>query len=413
MDAGANHGGLKGLLDHFHPVADPRVNRTKAHKLIDILAIAICSLLCGGETFNDMEIFGQARLPWLQTFLELPNGIPSHDTFNRVLAAVDPKHFMECFARWTQSLRTAISEEIVAIDGKALRRAGNKGQPIKYIVNAWAHENGLVLGQLKVADKSNEITAVPELLRALELAGCIVTLDAMGCQKRIAKEIVEADADYILALKGNQGAGYEEVKSYLDDAIARQAAQQMVATAGERREPELDYCQTVEKDHGRLEIRRYWHSDRVSWFADRSNWEKLTSIGMVESVREVEGQVATERRYYLSSLPRGVNRFARGVRAHWGVENPLHWVLDVCFGEDQSRARTGHAAENMAALRRLALNILRQDKTAKGGIKAKQKKAGWDLAYLRQLLGMEFEPAAATPAPAATNPKKPVASSKL
>jgi len=379
---------LPSLVAHFGCLPDPRLNRTKDHKLIDLLVIAICTLLCGGESFNDMEEFGQAKHAWFKTFLELPAGIPSHDTFNRLFAALDPKQFLECFLRWTQSLRTAIAGEIVAIDGKALRRAVKRGQPAKYIVNAWARQNGLVLGQLKVADKSNEITAVPQLLRALELAGCIVTVDAMGCQKKIAREIVEADADYVLALKGNQETVHEEVKSYLDDAIARQAhLSPPKATTGFV--TELDYSETIEKDHGRIEIRRYWHSDRLNWFADRGKWEKLTSVGVVESVREVDGETKIERRYYLSSLARGVKCFAAAVRGHWGVENQLHWVLDVCFGEDQSRARTGYAAENLATLRRLALNILRRETTKKRGIKGKQKSAGWDHAYLLRLLGLE------------------------
>jgi predicted transposase YbfD/YdcC len=379
---------LTSLSSHFEELPDPRVHRTRDHKLLDILVIGICTLLCGGEGFNDMEEFGKAKRDWLATFLELPEGIPSHDTFNRVFSALNPRRFQECFVRWTQTLRTAISGEIVAIDGKALRRGVRRGQPAKYIVNAWARQNGLVLGQLKVADKSNEITAVPELLRALELAGCIVTVDAMGCQKKIAKEIVEADADYVLALKGNQETVHQEVKAYLDDAILRRSLPTR-RRPGPREVPELDYLETIEKDHGRIEIRRYWQSERLDWFADRTKWEKLTSVGVVESVREVNGELSCERRYFLGSLPRGVKRFAEAVRGHWGVENPLHWVLDVCFGEDQSRARTGYAAENLATLRRLALNILRRETTHKRGIKAKQKCAGWDHAYLLRLLGLQ------------------------
>ena len=379
---------INSLVSLLQTLPDPRIERTKEHRLLDILVIAICTQLCGGESFNDMEEFGEAKQDWFKTFLELPAGIPSHDTFNRVFAALNPKRFMECFIQWTQGLRTAISGEIVAIDGKALRRALNKGQSAKYIVNAWARQNGLVLGQVKVADKSNEITAVPELLRALELAGCIVTVDAMGCQKKIAQEIVESDADYVLALKGNQETVHEEVKAYLDDLIARQAHLPRQGMAKGVR-LELAYLETIEKDHGRIEIRRYWQSDNLAWFADRAQWEKLTSIGVVESIREVNGVSSTERRYYLSSLSRDVARFAEAVRGHWGVENPLHWVLDICFGEDQSRARTGNAAENLAALRRLTLNLLRRETTKKRGIKGKQKCAGWDHAYLLRLLGLE------------------------
>ena len=204
------------LVAHLAQVPDPRIHRRREHELIDILVIAVCTLLCAGESFNDMEDFGKAKLDWFRTFLNLRNGIPSHDTFNRVFAALDPREFLDCFLRWTQSLRAAVAQEIVALDGKALRRALNKDQSIQYVVSAWAESNGLVLGQLKVADKSNEITAVPELLRVLELSGCIVTIDAMGCQKKIAKEIIEADADYVLALKGNQETVHEEVKSFLD-----------------------------------------------------------------------------------------------------------------------------------------------------------------------------------------------------
>src|SRR3954454_2924845 len=210
------------LIEHFKTLTDPRVDRRKDHDLIDILIIAICTLLCGGETFNDMEDFGYAKQDWFKTFLKLSNGIPSHDTFNRVFAALDPKEFLDCFLRWTQSLREAVAQEIVALDGKALRRALNKDQSVKYIVSAWAESNGLVLGQLKVADKSNEITAVPQLLRVLELSGCIVTIDAMGCQKKIAREIMEADADYVLALKGNQEKVHEEVKAFLDSTVEEQ-----------------------------------------------------------------------------------------------------------------------------------------------------------------------------------------------
>jgi len=369
-------------------MTDPRINRRKEHDLVDILVIAICTLLCGGEGFNDMEDFGKAKFDWFKTFLGLRNGIPSHDTFNRVFAALDPKEFLDCFLRWTQSLRRAVSQEIVALDGKALRGALNQGQNLTYVVSAWAASNGLVLGQLKVADKSNEITAVPELLRVLELSGCIVTIDAMGCQKKIAKEIIEAEADYVLALKGNQETVHEEVRSFLDATLAEQ---QTPLPKGAKRSVEaqrLQSCQTVEKDHGRLEIRRYYQSDRLDWFADRGQWERLRSVGMVESQREVAGQTTVERRYYLSSLPLGVETFGRAVRSHWGVENNVHWIMDVTFREDQSRARTGYAAENLATLRRMALNLLRHEKTKKRGIRGKQLNAGWDHAYLLRLLGI-------------------------
>jgi len=318
----------------------------------------------------------------------LENGVPSHDTFNRVFAALDPKQFLECFLRWTQSMRAAVSQEIVALDGKALRHAMNKDQNVKYVVSAWAESNGLVLGQLKVNDKSNEITAVPELLRVLELSGCIVTTDAMGCQTKFAKEIVEADADYVLALKGNHEKVHEEIKTFLDDALAQSQQKRPAGAAVPKAVETLASLETVDKDHGRYEIRRFYQSAQLDWFADKNKWEGLQSVGLVESIREIDGQRSTERRYFLSSLPLEVATFARAVRSHWGVENKVHWIMDVHFREDQSRARTGYAAENLATLHRLALNLLRQEKTKKRGIRGKQLNASWDHAYLLRLLGI-------------------------
>jgi predicted transposase YbfD/YdcC len=366
------------LITILKEVPDPRVDRRKLHSLSDVLCIAICALLCGADSFEDMEVFGEAKSDWFETFLELPHGIPSHDTFNRVFAAIDPEKFLECFMRWTQSLRSAVAEEIVALDGKALRRAINAGDCPKVMVSAWAAENGLALGQLKTSDKSNEITAVPKLLRVLELSGCIVTLDAMGCQKEIAKEIKEADAEYVLALKGNHGLTYGEIKGYLDEAIGRQAK-------------ELAYVELPDKGHGRLETRRYWQSGQLEWFEERSAWEGLQSVGVVEAVRECNGQCSVERRYYLSSLSVDVKRFARAVRSHWSIENQLHWVMDVNFKEDQSRARSGYASENLATLRRWALNLLKADQQKKKrSLKGRMKAAGWDNRYLLHLLGINL-----------------------
>jgi predicted transposase YbfD/YdcC len=364
---------LAGLLTILEEVPDPRVTATVEHDLPDILTIALCTVLCGGDSFYDMEEFGEVRLVWLKTFLRLRHGAPKHDTYNRVFQALDPEKFGECLARWTQSVRAVLGGEVVALDGKTLRRALNRGEDPRVIVSAWATQSGLLLGQRKVRDKSNEITAVPELLRALELAGCIVTADALHCQKDIAREILEADADYVLALKGNQGTAFAEIKSFLDDALQRQ-------------ESHLVFTQTVDKEHGRHEVRRYWQSEKLDWFAERGAWEGLVSVGVVEARRTVQGKESVERRYYLSSLPADAARFARAVRGHWGVENGLHWVLDVVFGEDQSRARSGHAAENLAATRRLAVNLLRQDKTCQRSIKGKLMRAAIDPDYLKHLL---------------------------
>jgi predicted transposase YbfD/YdcC len=364
---------LVSLLTILEEVPDPRVTATVDHDLPDLLTIALCTILCGGESFYDMEEFGQVRLDWLKTFLRLRHGAPKHDTCNRVFQALDPEQFGDCLSRWTQSVRTVLGGEVVALDGKTLRRALNKGEDPRVIVSAWATESGLLLGQRKVKNKSNEITAVPELLRALELAGCIVTADALHCQKSIAKEIQEADAEYVLALKGNQGTAFAEVKSFLDDAI-------------QRREPHLVMVETTGKEHGRLEVRRYWQTEKLDWFADRKEWEGLKSVGVVEARRTVRGQESVERRYYLSSLANDAAKFARAVRGHWGVENRLHWVLDVVFGEDDSRARTGYAAENLAATRRLALDLLRRDQTCKRSLKGKLLRAALDPDYLKLIL---------------------------
>lgn len=375
----------KSLLAHLQTLPDPRLDRRKEHLLSEVLCIGLCCQLCGGENFVDMEDFGRAKRTWLQTFLILPGGIPSHDTFNRVFSAVKPEHFMECFLQWTQGLRQVLDQEIVAIDGKALRRAKRKDQPIPYMVNAWAKENGLVLGQWRVDDKSNEITAIPHLLRVLELAGCIVTIDAMGCQKNIAKEISEADADYVLALKGNQQTVYQEVKDFFTTVLAEEKKPLAQRTCPVKPET-WQHLETVEKDHGRLTVRRYWQCDQIAWFTDREEWEKLRSIGMVESITTQDGITSTEQRCYLNSIPLNVHTFARAVRGHWGVENQLHWILDVSFNEDQSRARTGHAPENLSTLRCLALNLLKQNKSKKSSLRAKRKIAGWDNDFLRDLL---------------------------
>lgn len=375
------------LMDHLKEIPDPRLNRTKDHELVDILVISICTLLCGGESFYDMEDFGKAKKEWFATFLRLPNGIPSHDTFNRLFARIDPASFQECFMRWTQSVREAVHREVVAFDGKALRRARDGDGEIRYIVSAWADSNRLVLGQLKVADKSNEITAVPHLLRALDLSGCIVTTDAMGCQKKIAREIIESDADYVLALKGNHETMHEEVKAFLDDEVGRQAAPPPPRFAGDPEPPvTLASLETCDKGHGRLETRRYYQSTDLAWFADLKEWEGLKSVGMVESIREIAGKITVERRYYLSSLSLDIETFAKAVRGHWGVENSCHWVLDVVMREDDNRTRRGHAPENLAILRRMALNILSREKTKKRGTKGKQRNASWDHSYLLRLL---------------------------
>lgn len=312
---------------------------------------------------------------WFKTFLKLPNGIPSHDTFTRVFSLLDPASFNECFLHWTQGLRAAITEEIISLDGKALRRATNSSS-IPYIVSAWSSENGIVLGQLKVEEKSNEITVVPKLLDVLMLKGCIVTLDAMGCQRATVEKIVERGADYLISLKGNQETAHEEIRSFMEDAVVNTPEK-------------LDYFESVEKGHGRIETRRCWQSNQLDWFADRAKWRKLQSVCMIESIREIKGKASSERRFFLSSLPLNATKAARTARSHWGIENKLHWVLDVQLNEDQSRARMRNAAENLAILRHITLNILKRETTKKRGVKGKQRNAAWDMLYLLKLLAID------------------------
>ena len=374
----------KPLIECFEELPDPRMDRSRKHKLVDILVIGLCSQLSGGSGFSDMELFGKTKLEWLKTFLELPEGIPSHDTFNRCFAAIDPHAFLDCFVEWVQGICPALKDETVAIDGKALRRALNEGDSIPYIVSAWASENGLALGQVKVKDKSNEITAIPELLRALEVKGCIITIDAMGCQKDIAAKIIEKHAHYVLALKGNHATVHDEVREFFADAVPPCATQHADTVV----QGTMDFFQTIEKNHGRVETRRYWQSTDLDWFEDRPLWKGLKSIGMVESIRSVKGKSSIERRFFLSSLPRDAKRFAKSVRGHWGVENALHWSLDVTFREDSSRARTMNAAQNVATLRRIALNLVKKTPRKNVSLRQKLLLAALDDGFLKQLLGI-------------------------
>jgi predicted transposase YbfD/YdcC len=366
---------LLELKAKLHALTDPRTGRATRHVLLDILLISLCASLCGAQTFTDIALFGRCQQAWFKTWLALPHGIPSHDTFNRVFSLLNPVLFRDLFVAWTQSLRRTVAGEVVAVDGKTLRGSAAHNHGPVHLVNVWASANRLILGQWKVADHSNEITALPELLRALELAGCTVTVDALNCQKTVAQEISEADADYVLALKGNHGTLHAEVKAFLDDAVARAW-----------RDVPHQFHETLDKDHGRLETRRYWITETIGWLADKSQWENLRSVAVVEATRTVRGAVSRERRYYLTSLPADAPRLAGAVRGHWEVENCVHWVLDVQLGEDACGLRHAHAVQNLAIVRTLTLNILRRDQTHKVGIRAKQKAAGWSSHYLLQLL---------------------------
>ena len=355
------------------------MERTKAHKLIDIITIAICAVICGADGWTDIESYGNAKYNWLKKFLELPNGIPSHDTFRRVFARIDPEQFQSCFLNWIKSIEKVTTKEIVAIDGKTLRRSYDtkNSKSAIHMVSAWANSSGLVLGQRKVDEKSNEITAIPELLKVLEIRGCIVTIDAMGCQKEIVSKIALKEADYLIAIKKNQPTLYENIFNTFNQALTNSEGF------------ELSHYRTEESGHGREEIRNYWMLTNVNNFLDpEEKWKNFSSIAMVCSERIVNGKRSQENRYYISSLKSNAEEIAGYSRNHWGVENSFHWILDVAFNEDNSRIRSENAPQNFAILRHIALNLLKQEKTQKTGIKNKRLKAGWDNQYLEIILNL-------------------------
>ena len=369
------------LFEHLSRIEDPRVERTKRHKLIEILVIAVLATICAAGSYPDIEEFGIDKEEWLRTFLELPNGIPSHDTFRRVFILIKMKEFQEVFLSWIKAITELSSGEIVAIDGKQLKGSKRKEQTINEglrMVSAWALENCVVLGQVKTQEKSNEITAIPELLRLLSLKGCIVTIDAMGCQREIVKQIVSQEADYLISLKGNQGNLHKDVADYFTWAEKIKF-----------REIEYDYFETVEKGHGRIETRRCFVTEDVDWLENKEDWSGLKSIVMVESIREVTGkQTSCERRFFISSLSADAKESLRCVRGHWQIENSLHWVLDVAFREDDCQIKVENGAANMAILRHIALNLLNKEKSCKRSIKGKMLKAGRNQDYLLKVLNI-------------------------
>jgi predicted transposase YbfD/YdcC len=367
------------FVEHFGSLPDPRVDRTKLHPLLDILVIAVCAVIAGAEGWEDIAEFGRLKECFFRERLglELPHGIPSPDTFRRVMARLDPDAFGRAFLAWTQTLRVRTKGEVVALDGKTLRHSFDTaaGQAPIHLVSAWAATNRLVLAQVKVDDKSNEITAFPALLALLDLRGCTVTIDAMGCQKEIARQIIAQEGDYVLALKANQGQIFEDVRLFFEDAT-------LGGFAGIR----VRCDERTEKDHGRIETRRYWLVKEIDWLEGKPEWAGLCSIGMAESMRRIGEKVETERRYFLCSLKGSARIFGRAVRRHWGIENGEHYVLDVSFHEDACRIRREHGAENFATLRHIALNLVRRERTATRGVKARLRRAGWDEGYLLRVL---------------------------
>lgn len=370
---------LPTLEQHFSDLTDPRVERTKLHQLVDILVIAICAVIAGADNWEDVAAFGQAKVEWFQTFLALPNGIPSHDTFTRVFARLDPEQFQTCFLRWMAAVCARLGGQVIAIDGKVLRRSHDHGigQAAIDMVSAWATANRLVLGQVKVTEKSNEITAIPSLLEALEISGCIVTIDAMGCQTDIAQAIVNREADYVLALKDNQGQLYEDVQLLFTDLEGSQY-----------RAYAFDYTKTVDKGHGRLEIRECWtisDLEILSHLRGFERWPHLQTVSRIRAQRRIGGETSCEDRYHIATIT-GAPRVLGAVRAHWGIENELHWTLDIAFDEDRCRVRKDHGPENLAVLRHLALNLLKHEKTCHRSIQGKRLLAGWKNDYLLKVL---------------------------
>ena len=370
---------LPTIEQHFGDLTDPRIDRTKLHQLLDILVIAICAIIAGADNWEDVEEFGKAKLEWFRTFLDLPNGIPSHDTLSRVFARLDPVQFQACFMRWMKAVNEVLSGQVIAIDGKVLRRSHDRGidKAAIDLVSAWTTANHLVLGQVKVDEKSNEITAIPQLLEALEIAGCIVTIDAMGCQTDIAEKIIDCEADYVLGLKENQGHLYEDVERLFADLEDSQY-----------KAYQFDYEKTVNKDHGRIEIRQCWtisDPEILQHLRGFATWKNLLTVSRIRAQRWIGEDRSCEDRYHIASIA-GAKRVLGSVRSHWGIENELHWTLDLAFDEDHCRVRKDHGPENFALLRHIALNLLKQEKTCKRGIPGKRLLAGWQPDYLLKVL---------------------------
>jgi len=364
------------LISHFSPVTEPRSAKNMLYPLEEILLLCICAVVSGAEGWKDIATFGRIKVDWLRQFLPYINGIPSEDCIGWVMARLSPRAFQECFVTWTQSVAQITDGEVVAIDGKTLRRSHDrrKGRSAIHMVSAWANANRLSLGQVETEEKSNEITAIPKLLALLELKGCIVTIDAMGCQKAIAEKVVAKGADYVLAVKDNQPQLHEALCDYFE-----------TAQAADFEQVPLSYFEETDAGHGRCEVRRHWLVKDLSTLPEPENWANLQSIGMVESERHEGNQISQERRYYITTLADDAKGFGNAVRAHWGVENQLHWTLDVIFREDESRIRRDHAPANFNTLRQFSLNLLKRSVPSMS-VRQKKYKAGWDDDFRAKIL---------------------------
>jgi predicted transposase YbfD/YdcC len=371
----------KSFESHFGNLKDPRVERTKLYPLLEILFVVLTGSVCGAESWRDFVLFGEERLDFLQEYYPFENGIPSKNTFSRVFAALDIEAFKECFIEWVKSLQ-ALLHEVIAVDGKTLCNSFDKASGTKaiHMVSAFATGARLVLAQQKVDAKSNEITAIPKVLSLLDLKGHIVTIDAMGTQKAIAKQIIDQGGDYVLALKGNQGTLNEDVRTFLETEIKKKPT------------GITNLYLDVDKGHGRIETRRCFVSNQVDWLSQKEQWSGLKTIVMIEETQESNDKTSIESRFFISSLSADAKRIADAVRSHWFIENGLHWTLDVVFNEDQSRIRKDNAGENMALIRHITLNMLNNAKKhiKNVGIKALRKKAGWGNKTLNFILGQSF-----------------------
>lgn len=368
---------LESIEKHFANITDPRQSRKITHPSLNIIFITLCGVLCGADNWVEIEEFGNSQKEWLQTYLDLEE-IPSHDTLGHFFAVLDREEFQKGFRSWVEEIQKTV-QGVIAIDGKQMRRSHDKGigKGAIHMVSAWGCENGLVLGQQKIAEKSNEITAIPRLLEQLDLRGCIITIDAMGCQKEIAQQIVRQKGDYVLSLKGNQGQLHEDVASLFSYFEKTNFV-----------EPTHEYVQTVNKGHGRIEVRECWTFNPHKWsscFRTLDQWAGLQTVGMVRAHRTEQGQTTSETRFVISSLGLSARPILEATRAHWGIENQLHWVLDVVFKEDLSRVRVGNAAENLSVIRHLALNLIRRDKS-KGSTKTKRLRCALDSNFREAIL---------------------------